>query len=99
MASAFKRSLEELIHDFLCHLIVDEASWHYQYVCIVVLANHVSNLWNPSQSGTNALMLVERHSDTLARTTDTDTRINFAILNALGQSMTEVWVVDRSVTG
>ncbi len=96
--AAFKRSLEELIHDFLCHLIVDEAAWHYQYVSIVVLTNHMSNLWNPSQSGTNALMLVERHSDTLARATDANTRINFAILNALGQSMTEVWVVDRSVT-
>lgn len=66
MATAFKSGFEEFVHNLLRHLVVDETTWHDQDVGIVVLTDEVGNLRNPSQSGTNTLMLVEGHGNTFA---------------------------------
>ena len=38
MATAFKGGFEELIHNFGCGCIVNETTWQYQYIGIIVLA-------------------------------------------------------------
>ena len=93
MASTLKFCREELIHDFLCHVIVDETAWHDKNICIVVLADQVSHFWNPTKSSANALMLVERHGNALAGATDADARIDLARLYALCKRMAKVGVV------
>ena len=48
MASAFEGSRKELVHNLASHIVVDETTWHYQNVGIVVLADEMSNLRNPA---------------------------------------------------
>ena len=98
MATALESCAEELVHDGLGSLVVDETTWENQYVGIVVLADEMGNLLAPSQTGTNALMLVQGHGDTLAAAADADARINLAALDALAKRMAEVWVIDALVT-
>ena len=93
MASTFKLGGEVLVHDGTGRLLIDEASWHHQYVGIVVLTDQVGNLRNPAETCTDALVLVECHVDTLATATDGDTREHLALLDTLSQSMAEVRVV------
>ena len=68
MASAFEGSRKELVHNLASHIVVDETTWHYQYVGIIVLADEMSNLRNPTQTGTNLLVLVQRDADAFTRT-------------------------------
>ena len=93
MATAFELSGEELVHNLAGHVGVDEATGHHQHVGIIVLTDQVGNLWNPAESCTDALVLVERHVDALARTADGDTGIHLALFDSLSQSMTEIGVV------
>src|SRR5574344_1905671 len=97
MATALKRGLEELFHDCACGLVVDETAWHNQYVGIVVLTAEMSNLGNPSESGANTLMLVERDADTLATAAYGNTGIYLAALDSFAQSMAEVGIVAAHV--
>ena len=93
MAAAFELSGEILVHNLTGCLLGDEASGHHQHVGIVVLTDEMGNLRNPAQTGTDALMLVERHVDALARATDGDAREHLALLDALSQRMAEIGVV------
>ena len=97
MTTALEWSLEIFIHDYLSLTVADKATWHYETVRIVVLTDKVSNLYIPAKSSTNALMLVQGHRDTLARTTHCNTTVNLALLNTLSKGMTEVWIVNRSI--
>ena len=83
MASSFKFSREVLVHNLSSHVFIDEASRHYQYVGIVMLTDEVSNLGNPAETGTDALVFVECHVDTLTRTADGDTREYLTLLDTL----------------
>ena len=65
MTATFKLGREILIHDFASHILVYETSRHHQHVGIVVLTDEVRNLRNPAQTGTDALVLVQRHVDAL----------------------------------
>ena len=65
MASTFKLGREIFIHDFASHILVYETSRHHQHVGIVVLTDEVRDLRNPAQTGTDALVLVQRHVDAL----------------------------------
>ena len=98
MAAAFKGGSKELVHNLTGHIVVDEATRHYEHVGIVVLTDEMCNLRNPTQTGSHLLVLVERDADTLAGTADSDTGIDLTTLNALGQSVTEVWIIDTRVT-
>lgn len=97
MATALKRGLEELVHYCGCRVVVDESARHYEHVGVVVLAYEVGYLWNPRQSGANALMLVERHVDSFAAAADANARIYLAALNAAGEGVAEVAVVAARV--
>ena len=88
VASALKGRGKELVHNLTSHIVVDKATWHHEYIGIVVLTDEMSNLRNPAQTSTYLLVLVQRDRDTLARTADSDTRINLATLDALSQCVT-----------
>ena len=98
MATAFEAGGEELVHNLTSHIVVDETTWHYQYVGIVVLTDEMSNLWNPAQTSANLLVLVKRHRDALATATDGNTRIYLTTLDALGQRMSEVRIIYTRIT-
>ena len=97
MATAFKRSLKEFIHDCSCGLVVDEATWHNQYVGIVMLTAEMGNLRNPCESGANTLMLVERDADTLATAAYRNAWIYLTALNGLAQGMAKVGIIATHV--
>jgi hypothetical protein len=98
MATALEGSGEELVHNLTGHIIVDESTWHHEYVCIVVLTDEMSNLRDPTQTGTYLLVLVEGDGDTFTRTADGDTGIDLTTLDALSQSVTEVGIIDTRIT-
>ena len=98
MATTFEGCGEELVHNLASHIVVDESTWHNQYVGIVVLTDEMCNLWYPAQSCAHLLVLVQCDSDTLATTADSDTRINLTTLDTLGQSMTKVGIIYTRIT-
>ena len=95
VAAAFEFGGEELIHDFAGHVFIDEAAGHHEHIGVVVLADEVGNFGNPAETGTNALVLVERHVDAFARTADSDAGEYFTFLDTAREGMTEVRVVAR----
>ena len=97
MATAFETGLEELVHDGLRCLVIDETAGHDQHVGIVVLTTEMGYLWNPSQSCTHSLVLVERDGDTFTTTTDSNAGIDLAALYTFGQRMTEIGIVATHV--
>ena len=99
MAAAFELGGEVLVHNLTGCLFGDEASGHDQHVGIVVLTDEMGNLGNPSQTGTDRLMLVERHADALAGAADGNAGIDRAVLDGLAQGMTEVAVVTAGLAG
>ena len=64
-----------------------------QHVGIVVLTDQMGDLRNPAEAGTDALVLVERHVDTLTRSADGDAGIDLTLLNTASQGVAEVAVV------
>ena len=97
MTATLEGSSEELVEDSLGGLIVDETSWKYQYIGIIVLTNEMSNLLAPCQTGTYTLMLVQSHGDSLATAANADTWINLAALNAFAERMAEVRIVNTRI--
>ena len=93
MASAFKFGVEELLHDGSCRIGVDKSAWHHQYVGIVVLAYEMCYFGYPAQSGTYALMFVERHVDALAATADGNAGVALAALYGCSQWVAIVGIV------
>ena len=83
MASAFKLCGEVLVHDLTSSLLRDKTSWHHEHIGIIVLTDEVGNLGNPAKTGTDALVFVECHVDTLTRTADGDTREYLTLLDTL----------------
>ena len=93
MAAAFEGCSKELIHNLTRHVVVDETTWHNQYVSIVMLTDKMCNLRNPAQSCAHLLVLVQGDRDTLATATDSNTGINLATLDTLSQSVAEVRII------
>ena len=83
MATALEGNREEFVHDGTGGVVVDETTGQHEHVGIVVLTNQLANLRIPANTGTNALVLVECHGDTLATAADGNARINLATLNTL----------------
>ena len=90
MTAAFELRIEEFIHNLLCHVVVYETSWHDKHIGIVVLTDEMSNLWYPTQTGPNGLMLVQSHVDALTATAYGNSRIDFSLLNAFCKCMAKV---------
>ena len=95
MAATFELGGEVLIHDLTGCRFIDEASRHHQHIRIVVLTDQMGDLRDPAESGTDRLVLVERHVDTLTATADGDTWEHLALFDATSQCMSEVGVVAR----
>ena len=93
MAATFELGGEVLIHDGTGGILVDETAWHHEHIGIVVLTDEMGNLGDPAQTGTDRLVLVERHVDALARAADGNTGIDLSLLDAFSQGMAEVGVV------
>ena len=98
MATAFERNREEFVHDGTGRVVVDETTGHHEHVGIVVLTDELADFRAPANSGTNALMLVERHGNTLSATTDGNAWINLAAFNAFSQCVTKVRIVNGGIT-
>ena len=60
-----------------------------------MLTDEVGNLGNPAETGTDALVFVECHVDTLTRTADGDTGENLTLLDTLCQCVAKITVVAR----
>ena len=93
MTAAFELRIEEFIHNLLCHVVVYETSWHDKHVGIVVLADEMSNLWYPAQTGSDGLMLVQSHVDALTAAADGYSREYLSLLDAFCKGMSEIGVV------
>ena len=93
MAATFELGGEILVHDLASHVLIDEATGHHEHVGIVVLTDEMGDLRNPAQTGTDGLVLVERHVDALTRTADGNAGIDLTLFDATSQGMTEVGVV------
>ena len=93
MAPSLKIGGEKLVEDLAGHVVVDEAARQDKHVSVVVLADEMRNLGYPAQASADALVLVERHGDALARSADADAGVDLAALHALGQGVAEVGIV------
>ena len=82
MASAFKRHLEELVHNLCSSLVVYKASRHDEHVGVVMLADEACNLRLPCNSGAHAVVLVKNHAYALSASADTYSGINLAAFDA-----------------
>lgn len=70
VSSSFKVGGEEDIHNRSSLFRGDESARHDQHVCVVVETGQASNLRNPAEGGTNALMFIKGHADALAASAD-----------------------------
>ena len=59
VATTFEGCGKELVHNLTSHVIIDESTWHYQYVGIVVLTDEMCNLRYPAQTCAHLLVLVQ----------------------------------------
>ena len=87
MTSAGKLGVEELVKALAANVLGDEASGEDNDVGVVVLADEVGNLGLPDEAGADLLVLVERHADAFARAAHGYAGIDFAPLDAFGQSV------------
>ena len=93
VAPSLKIGGEKLVEDLAGHVVVDEAARQDKHVGVVVLADEMCNLGYPAQASADALVLVERHGDALARSADADAGVDLAALHPLGQGVAEVGIV------
>jgi len=93
MTTALKGGVQILVHYLAGHVGVDETAGHYQDVGIVVLTDKMGYLWDPAQSGADALMLVQGHGDTLSAAAHGYTLLYLTVLYAAGQCVAVVGVV------
>ena len=93
MATALKGGVQILVHDLAGHIGIDETAGHYQYVGIIVLADKMSNLRYPAESGADALMLVQGHGDSLSAAAHGYTLLYLTALYAAGQSVAVIGIV------
>ena len=88
VATTCKFGVEELVETLTAYVFGDETTREDDDVGVVVLTDEVGNFWLPNKACTDALVLVEGHGDAFARTAHGDAWIDFAFLDAFGQSVT-----------
>ena len=69
MAATLESSVHKHIHNLERELGRDKTGRQHKHIGIVVEAGQTSQLHIPAQSRADTLMLVERHSDTIALAT------------------------------
>ena len=93
MASAFELRAEPGIGDGQDLFEWNEAGWHDQNVRIVVLFDEDANLFVPSQSGTDAFVVVEAHGHTVSGTAHRDSAVHFMAFHSQCQRMGDIRVI------
>ena len=93
MASPFKLCGEELCQNHVRLFSTDEAPRHYQDIGVIVLTGEVRYFCIPAECGTNSLMFVQRHIDSVSTAADSDTGITFTRFYCKGQRMSIVRIV------
>ena len=93
MASALERSVEEHVDNLSRQRGVDEVRGKHEHIGIVMSAGETREFDIPAKSSAHTLMLVERHTDTVARTAYGDSRIYVAALDGFGAGMCEIRIV------
>ena len=93
MTTALEGGVQILVHDLAGHIGINETAGHDKYVGIIMLADEVSYLGNPAESGADTLMLVQSHGDSLSAAAHGYTLLYLAVLYAAGQCMAVVSIV------
>ena len=93
VATAFKIGIQKGIENVLRRIGVDESTGHHADIGIVVLARQSGNFLAPAKGSAYALMLVERHVDTVAAAANSDAGIALAALHRLCQRVGIVGIV------
>lgn len=95
VATAFEVGVEVCLHDLKGEVLRDEAGGKGEDVGIVVLTGQASQLGLPTQGGTDALVLVEGHGDTVAGAADGDAAAATATFHRFGAWVGIVGIVAR----
>ena len=93
MTTAFESLVQPCVCDFNHSLERDEAGRHHEYVSIVVLLDELADFWSPTESCTDALVLVEGHSDAVAGAAECDAEVNLSILYSRCHGMSDIRIV------
>ena len=99
VATSLEVGLKECLHYLNGLLIADEATRHSKHVGIVVHACKACNLRNPAECRANALVLVERHVDSLSAAANSYARIALAALHGKGAGVGKVGIVSALGAG
>ncbi len=83
MATALKRSVKKSINHALSFICRHKTTRHNQDIRIVVRTCEASDFFHPAVSGTHALVLIERHTDTVARSTNCNAWIHFTRIDRI----------------
>lgn len=93
MASAVEVCLKESVDTLNCDFRLDETAWEDEDIGIVVSTGQTGKLGSPAESGTDALVLVEGHADTVAGAADCDCRVDDTVLDSESAGMSEIGIV------
>ena len=93
MTASLEVGFKKSLHNLDCLLIANEATGHCEHVGIIVHTRKACNFGNPAECRANALVLIERHIDTLTTATDAYTGIALTALHGKGAGMREVRIV------
>ena len=93
VTTALKGGVQVLVHDLAGHVVVYETAGHYKNIGIIVLTYEMSDLGDPAESSTDALMLVQSHGDTLSAAAHGYTLLYLTVLYATGQCMAVISIV------
>ena len=73
--------------------MVNESSRHYQNIGVIVLTGEVRYFCIPAECGTNSLMFVQRHIDSVSTAADCNTGITFARFYCDSQRMSIIRII------
>ena len=93
MTTSLEVGFKKSLHNLDCLLIANEATGHCEHVGIIVHTRKACNFGNPAECRANALVLIERHIDTLTTATDAYTGIALTALHGKGARMGKVGIV------
>ena len=93
MTPTFEIGLEERTHDIQCFRCGDESGREREYVRVVMLTCELSQLGVPAECGTDALVLVGSHRDTVTGGADDDTELELALLDSVSEGVSVIRIV------
>lgn len=98
MAAALESCIEENINTLQSDFRTNETCRKHKHVSVIMSTRQAGNLRLPAQSGTDALMLIQSHTDTIACATDSDSGINLSFLDRNSARMGKIGVIATLAT-